>query len=127
MIGAVPDNGAVFMYSGVGADQDQLSPQGSTHNGGANALQSQSPMPFACTAGSFYVWAPKGPTVITVYTLLKEGLPTGITCTLPVTTGATTCSDLVNTVAFNAGEKASTLVGGGPGAGTTVSLSWRCR
>jgi len=127
VIGAVPDNGTVFMYNGVGADLDQLSPQGSVHNGGANVTQSQSPMPFACAAGSFYVWAPKGPTVITTYTLLKEGLPTGITCTLPVTAGATTCNDLANTAAFAAGEKASTLVSGGPGAGTTVSVSWRCR
>ena len=121
------DNGTVFMYNGVGANQDQLSPQGSTHNGGVNALQSQSPMPFACTAGSFYVWAPKGPTVISIYTLLKEGLSTGITCTLPVTAGPITCSDLVNTAAFAAGDKASTLVSGGAGAGETVSVSWRCR
>jgi hypothetical protein len=118
VIGALSDNGAVFMYNGVGADLDQLSPQGSVHNGGANVTQSQSPMPFACTAGSFYVWAPKGPTVISTYTLLKEGLPTAVTCT---------CNDLVNTAAFAAGEKVSTLVSGGPGAGTTVSVSWRCR
>ena len=121
------DSGAVFMYNGVGSDQDQLSAQGSTHNGGANALQSQSPMPIACVAGSFYVWAPKGPTVITTYTLLKEGLPTGVTCTIPVTTGATSCNDLVNTVSLAAGDKVSTLVGGGAGAGATVSISWRCR
>jgi hypothetical protein len=120
-------NGTVFMYNGVGGDQDQLSPNGSTHNGGANALQSQSPMPFACTAGSFYVWAPKGPTVITTYTLLKEGLPTGITCSLPVTTAAVSCTDLVDTAAIAAGDRISTLVGGGAGAGTTVSISWRCR
>ena len=121
------DNGTVFMYNGVGVDQDQLSAQGSTHNGGANVLQSQSPMPFACTAGSFFVWAPKGPTVITTYTLLKEGLSTGITCTIPVTTAATTCNDLVNTASFAVGDKVSTLVSGGPGAGATVSVSWRCR
>lgn len=121
------DNGTVFMYNGVGADQDQLAPQGSTHNGGANALQSQSPLPFACTASSLYIWAPKGPTVITTYTLLKEGLPTAITCTLPVTTGNTSCNDLVNTANFAAGDRASTLVSGGPGAGTTVSISWRCK
>ncbi len=121
------DNGTIFMYNGVSGDQDQLSPQGSTHNGGANALQSQSPLPFACTAGSFYIWAPKGPTVITTYTLLKEGLPTAITCSIPVTTGNTSCNDLVNTANFAAGERASTLVTGGAGAGATVSISWRCK
>ena len=127
VIGAIGANGAAFMYNGVGGDQDQLSPMGNTHNNGANAVQSQSPMPFACTAGNFYVWAPKGPTVITTYTLLKEGLPTGITCSLPVTTVNTSCTDLVNTAAFAQGDKISTLVGGGAGAGTTVSISWRCR
>jgi len=121
------DNGTVFMYNGVSTDQDQLSPQGSTHNGGANALQSQSPIPFACAASSLYVWAPKGPTVITTYTLLKEGLPTAITCALPVTTGNTSCNDLVNTANFAAGDRASTLVSGGAGAGATVSISWRCK
>ena len=125
--GAVSGNGAAFMYNGVSSDLDQLSPQGSTHNTGANALQSQSPMPFACTAGNFFVSAPKGPTVITTYTLLKGGLSTGITCTIPVTIGSTSCNDLVNTASFNLGDKASTLVSGGAGAGATVAISWRCK
>jgi hypothetical protein len=78
--------------------------------------------PMSCTADSFFVKQTVDVAIVQ-YDLLKNGAPSGITCTIGI--GGTTCSDVTHTVAFSPGDTVTTLFTGG--TGPTASVSWRCK
>lgn len=93
-------------------------------NGNCNsATIVEAPIPVASTASRFYcragsAGAQAGSGVMTLY---KNGSPTAITCTLGT---GTTCSDLVNSVAFAAGDTHAIRVLTGQASDTTANI--RC-
>ena len=109
--GSVASNGGLFMVhsSCAGAGPHYYVPHGATGPGTEYTWR----CPISGTISNMYVWLSVSPGVAPdayVFTLRKNGVDTALTVT--ITAPATTGSDTVNSVAFNAGDTISIKVQG---------------
>ena len=128
---APPNLGTIFNYTGNAGVNSTLAISGATNAASPNQIRAAGPIPVSCTVDTFSVFMDTSPTVLTIFTLQRNGndgngfLDTNATCQIGV--GGNVCQAVSPTVAFAAGDLAMTNVTGAPGAGGRASVSFRCR